>query len=55
MTKREVIDRIIEINPSAKPEFLAEFSRESLAEYLQHLTDVLVEKHEQTFLEPSLV
>ena len=55
MTKREIIDRVIQINPSAKAEFLADFSRESLAEYLDHLTDVFAEQHEPAFLEPALV
>ncbi len=55
MTKRETIDRIMEINTSARPEFLAVFSCESLREYLSHLTDVLAEQHEPAFLEPALV
>ncbi len=55
MTKREIIDRIIRINPSAKPEFLADFSHECLADYLAHLTEVLAEQQEPAFLEPALV
>ncbi len=55
MTKREIIDRIMEINTSAKPEFLATFSRESLQEYLDHLAEVLAEQHEPAFLEPALI
>ena len=55
MTKREIIDRIMVINTSAKPEFLAVFSRESLQEYLDHLREVLSEEHETAFLEPALV
>ena len=55
MTKREIIDHIMEINTSAKPEFLADFSQESLAAYLAHLTEVLAERQEQAFLEPALV
>ena len=43
MTKREVIDRIIEINPSAKPEFLAQFSIEELDLYLEHLMELNLE------------
>ncbi len=54
MTKREIIDRIMEINNSARPEFLATFSQESLQEYLDHLTEVLAEQHEPAFLEPAL-
>ncbi len=55
MTKRDIIDCIMEINTSAKPEFLATFSRESLQEYLDHLAEVLAEQHEPAFLEPALV
>ena len=55
MTKREIIDRIIQINASARPEFLAEFSHESLADYLAHLSEVQAERHEPIFLEPALV
>ena len=54
MTKREIIDHIMEINSSARPEFLATFSQESLQEYLDHLTEVLAEQHEPAFLEPAL-
>ena len=54
MTKREIIDHIMEVNPSARPEFLAEFSRESLAEYLDHLREVRAEQHPSVFLEPAV-
>ena len=37
MTKRELIDRITRLNPSAAPGFLAGFDDTDLAEYLQHL------------------
>jgi len=37
MDKQDLIDRICEINKTAKPEFLAGFSREDLAAYLEHL------------------
>lgn len=39
MNKREIIDYIMEINRSAKPEFLAQFSREDLDLYLEHLME----------------
>ena len=39
MSKREIIDYILEINKGAKPEFLAQFSLEELATYLDHLTE----------------
>lgn len=43
MTKRELIDFICEINRSAKPEFLANFSEEELNTYLEHLMELDVE------------
>ena len=55
MTKREIIDRIMEINTSARPEFLAGFSAQCLDEYLSHLTEVLAERNEPAFLEPALI
>lgn len=54
MTKREIIDQIMEVNPSARPEFLAEFSHESLAEYLEHLCEVRAERRPSAFLEPAV-
>ena len=55
MTKREIIDHVMVINTSARPEFLAAFSHESLQEYLDHLREVLAEEHEPALLEPALV
>jgi len=40
MSKRELIDYICEINRSAKPEFLANFSEEELNAYLEHLMEL---------------
>jgi hypothetical protein len=40
MDKKELIDRICEINKTATPEFLARFSREELRAYLEHLQEV---------------
>ena len=40
MTKREIIDYIIEINRGAKPEFLAQFAEEDLDLYLEHLMEL---------------
>ncbi|OPX24824.1 MAG: hypothetical protein B1H04_01370 [Planctomycetales bacterium 4484_123] len=42
MTKRELIDEITHLNPSAPPAFLAEFEPEDLAEYLRRLRDVQI-------------
>lgn len=44
MNKRELIDRICEINKTAKAEFLATFSEEELRNYLEHLRDLDLEK-----------
>ena len=37
MTKRELIDEIMEINRTAAPDFLAEFDDDELDRYLWHL------------------
>jgi hypothetical protein len=44
MTKRELIDYICQINKSAKPEFLADFSEEDLSVYLEHLLELNLEE-----------
>ena len=44
MSKRELIDCICEINRSAKPEFLADFSEEDLKTYLEHLMELNLEE-----------
>jgi len=46
MSKRELIDCICEINRSAKPEFLARFSKKELNDYLEHLMELDLEKLE---------
>jgi hypothetical protein len=40
MSKRELIDMICQINRTARPEFLAHFSREDLDLYLEHLLEL---------------
>ncbi len=40
MSKRELIDCICEINTSAHPEFLVQFSEEELQQYLEHLMEL---------------
>lgn len=40
MSKRELIDYICEINKTAKPEFLADFPKEDLKAYLEHLMEL---------------
>jgi len=37
MDKKELIERICEINKGATPEFLAKFSEQELSAYLEHL------------------
>jgi hypothetical protein len=44
MCKQELIDAICEINKSAKPEFLADFSEEDLRSYLDHLMGLDLEE-----------
>jgi len=44
MSKRELIDCILEINKSAKPEFLAAFAEDELNEYLEHLMELDLEE-----------
>jgi len=44
MSKRELIECICEINKSAKPEFLANFSEEELSTYLEHLMELNLEE-----------
>ncbi|HPS54176.1 MAG TPA: hypothetical protein PLP05_01130 [Sedimentisphaerales bacterium] len=40
MSKRELIDCIKEINKTAKAQFLAMFSEQELADYLEHLMEL---------------
>ena len=44
MSKREIIDCIMEINKGAKPEFLAQFPMEDLDTYLEHLMELDLEE-----------
>lgn len=37
LTREQVVDRIIKINPTATEAFLSRFSDDSLGEYLDHL------------------
>jgi hypothetical protein len=38
LNRSQLVDRILEMNPSATPEFLRSFSEGSLAHYLEHLS-----------------
>jgi len=44
MDKSELIESIREINKTARPEFLAEFSEEELNTYLEHLAELSLEE-----------
>jgi len=44
MSKREIIDFILEINRGAKPEFLAMFSTKELDNYLENLMELDLEE-----------
>jgi hypothetical protein len=44
MSKREIIEFILEINKGARPEFLAQFSAEELDLYLEHLMEIDLEE-----------
>jgi hypothetical protein len=46
MSKRELIDCICEINRSAKPEFLANFTENELTAYLEHLMELDLREQE---------
>jgi hypothetical protein len=37
MSRAQLIERILEHNPTATPEFLSRFNENSLADYLDHL------------------
>jgi hypothetical protein len=38
LTRAQLVNRILELNPSASHSFLVEFTEEALLEYLDHLT-----------------
>jgi hypothetical protein len=40
MSRSQLMDRILELNPTATPKFLGAFSESSLAHYLEHLSVV---------------
>jgi hypothetical protein len=37
LSRTQLVDRILELNPSATTEFLTTFNEDSLAHYLEHL------------------
>ncbi len=57
MTKRQIIDRVLRLNPTAAPEFLAQFRERDLLDYLRHLAEVEFENRQKELLpseEPEL-
>jgi len=46
MTKREMIDQIRRFNPTAQPDFLADFQETDLLAYLHQLSEVERERRE---------
>ena len=44
MSKRELIECICEINKTARPEFLANFTEDDLGLYLDHLMELDLEE-----------
>ena len=53
MTKRELIDEITHLNPTATPAFLAPFEDGDLAEYLEHLRWVVPPSGPWVAVEPA--
>jgi hypothetical protein len=41
MSKRQLIDDIRQLNPTAQPQFLAQFDEEELQQYLDHVKSAL--------------
>jgi len=52
MTKREIIDRIGQLNPTARPDFLADFDADDLRAYLHQLTELQRAHEAEGVLEP---
>ncbi|HSW45806.1 MAG TPA: hypothetical protein VLM89_09565 [Phycisphaerae bacterium] len=54
MSKRDMIDRIRRFNPTAQPEFLADFDEPDLLAYLGQLTELEREQARHAEREPAL-
>ncbi len=54
MTKRELIDQIRRLNPTAQVEFLASFCEEDLMAYLRQLRDLEREHSRQSERVPAM-
>ena len=54
MTKRELVDRIRRLNPTAQAEFLAHFSEADLLAYLRQLQELARERGREREAVPAL-
>ncbi|UCF34070.1 MAG: hypothetical protein JSV78_01945 [Phycisphaerales bacterium] len=54
MTKRDLMDAIMRLNPTARPEFLAEFAARELEEYLGKLESLEKYDHQLNLFECEL-
>ena len=55
MTKRDMIDHIRRLNPTAEAEFLARFTQDDLLAYLHQLQEIERERQQRGAPEPVLV
>ena len=55
MKKRDLIDRIMRLNRSARAEFLATFSEEELRDYLRQLKELSLEQRTENLMEGLVV
>ena len=55
MSKRDLIDRIMRLNRSAKAEFLAAFSEAELRDYLRQLKELSLEQRTEDLMEGLMV
>lgn len=55
MTKRDIVDQIRRMNPTAEVEFLSRFSEEDLLAYLHQLQELEVNRRLETKPEPVVV
>lgn len=53
MSKVKMIERISQLNRSARAEFLAEFDEAELQQYLMNLEDVWADFHQQFYRSPE--
>lgn len=54
MNKRDIIDRIRRLNPTARPEFLASFAVDDLLAYLHQLQELERDRRPLRLPEPAL-